>query len=552
MGSAWGNGILHNFLQKIGEVGRETELIPRNHICKFLYTYHMEIQKTFTQIKNSLKEVQWRWIFGATFAVLSVTQIVMFFIISINVARSSAAGNTLGQEEILQLSDTLGDWIGPFVFLSLTFFAALWLAIKVRIAPRMHGLMIGVVLASISLISEVVLSPSLDWNEILFSGVLVIPVGWLGGYRGETILKNREAVYRTSQALKGADRAGILKAIGEQLAGPLVVLIALVDHDGNMDSASAWTSSPNRAIPESIPALQSTLEPVSSPQGATVLKGTQLPLADTGIHSLLVLPLSQVDETLVVGSRSRDGFSRNAIQNYLTIAEQVALSLENLKLLEQAHQMGIVQERQRLAAEIHDSLTQGFISIVTHLEVAEAKLEKHPEALRTDLQGLLNQARKTARENLTAARRMTWALRPDLQQVVPLAQSLAKLTDNWARANNIPVAFSASGDGPQLHPDIETAVVRTTREALNNIQKHAQATQVSVTLTYMDTLVALDVQDNGRGCDPASIAQRSSGSGFGLESIRGQVKQLGGELTIEGKPGKGCTVAIALPIVEQE
>jgi len=512
----------------------------------------METQNPFAQLKNSLKEVQWRWLFGAAFAVLGLTQIIMFFIISINVARSSAAGNTLSQEEILQLSDTLGMWIGPFVFLSLTFFAALWLAIKVRIAPRLHGLLIGVVLASVSLISEVVLSPSLDWNEILFSGVLVLPVGWLGGYRGETILKNREAVYRTSQALKGADRAGILKAIGEKLARPLVVLIALADRDGNVDSDSVWSSSPNRAIPASIPALQSTFEPVSSQQAATVLKGAQLPLADTGIHSLLVLPLSQVDETMVVGSRSRDGFSRNDIQNYLTISEQVALSLENLQLVEQAHQMGITQERQRLAAEIHDSLTQGFISIVTHLEVAEAKLEQHPDELRADLQGLLNQARKTARDNLTAARQMTWALRPDLQQVVPLAQSLAKLTDNWARANNIPAAFSSSGEAHQLHPDIETAVVRTAREALNNIQKHAQATQVSVTLTYMDTLVALDVHDNGRGCDPASLTQRKSGNGFGLESIREQVEQLGGELTIEGKPGKGCTVAIALPIVEQE
>ena len=508
----------------------------------------MEMQKTFTQIKNSLKEAQWRWIFGATFAVFVVTQIVMFFIISINVARSSAAGNTLSQEEILQLSDTLGNWIGPFVFLSLTFFAALWLAIKVRVAPRLHGLMIGVILASISVIAEVVLSPSLDWNEIFFSGVLVLPVGWLGGYRGEVILKNREAVYRTSQALKGADRAGILKAIGEQLARPLVVLIALVDQDGNVVSASACTSSPNRAIPTSIPTLQSTLEPVSSPHGATILKGTQLPWTDTGIHSLLVLPLSHVNETLIVGSRSRDGFSRNDIQNYLTIAEQVALSLENLKLLEQAHQMGITQERQRLAAEIHDSLTQGFISIVTHLEVAEAKLEQHPEALRADLQGLLNQARQTARDNLTAARQMTWALRPDLQQVVPLTESLAKLTENWAAKSDIPVEFSSSGDARQLHPDVETALLRTAREALTNIQKHAQATQVTVTLTYMDTLVALDVQDNGLGCDSALLMQSKSDGGFGLQSIREQVEQLDGELTIESEPGKGCTVAIALPV----
>jgi signal transduction histidine kinase len=408
-----------------------------------------------------------------------------------------------------------------------------------------------VVLLTTTVILDVIFSPSLELSEHI-GNTIVIPIAWFGAYRGEIILRNREAVYRTSQAIRGANRSGMLKAIGEQLAGPLVVLIALVDQDGNVDSASAWTPSPNRAIPASIPTLQSTLEPVSSPQGATVLRGTQLPQADTGIHSLLVLPLSQVAETLVVGSRSRDGFSRNAIQNYLTIAEQVALSLENLKLLEQAHQLGVSQERQRLAAEIHDSLTQGFISIVTHLEVAEAKLEQQPAALRADLQGLLNQARKTARDNLTAARQMTWALRPDLQQVVPLAESLAKLTDNWARANGIPVEFSASGDTRQLHPDIETAVVRTTQEALNNIQKHAQATQVSVTLTYMDKLVALDVQDNGRGCDPASLAQRSSGSGFGLESIREQVRQLGGELIIEGKSGKGCTVAIALPIMEKE
>jgi signal transduction histidine kinase len=433
----------------------------------------------------------------------------------------------------------------------LTLIASIWLAIKVRVAPRTHGLVLGVVLLTTTVILDAVFSPSLILSEHI-SNTIVIPIAWFGAYRGEKILRNREAVYRTSQALKGADRAGILKAIGEQLAGPLVVLIALVDQDGDVDTASAWTSSPNRAIPTSIPTHQAALEPVSSPQGATVLKGTQLPQKDTGIHSLLVLPLSQVDETLVVGSRSRDGFSRNDIQNYLTIAEQVALSLENLKLLERAHQTGVSQERQRLAAEIHDSLTQGFISIVTHLEVAEAKLEKQPEELRADLQGLLTQARQTARDNLTAARQMTWALRPDLQQVVPLAESLAKLTDNWAGANDILVEFSASGEARQLHPDIETAVVRTVREALTNIQKHAQATQVTVTLTYMDTLVALDVQDNGRGCDPGSLFQRKSGSGFGLKSIREQVEKLGGELTIEGGPGKGCTIAIALPIVEQE
>jgi len=394
----------------------------------------------------------------------------------------------------------------------------------------------------------VVFSSSLELSEVINNSI-VIPIAWFGSIRGEKILRNREAVYRTSQAIRGADRSGMVKAIGEQLAGPSVILIALVDQDGKVDPASAWTPFPNQTIPASIPTHQTTLEPVSSPQGATILKGTQLPHADTGIHSLLVLPLSQVDETLVVGSRSRDGFSRNDIQNYLTIAEQVALSLENLSLVEQAHQTGVLQERQRLAAEIHDSLTQGFISIVTLTEIADAKFEKYPQELRGEFQSLLNQARQTARDNLTVARQMTWALRPDLQQVVSLAESLASLADNWSAKSGVPVEFSSSGDASQLHPDVETALLRTAREALTNIQKHAQATQVTVTLTYLDTLVALDVQDNGRGCDPVSVSQSNSGGGFGLKSIQEQVERLGGELTIESEAGKGCTVAVALPLI---
>jgi len=499
----------------------------------------MTTPTTLTKLKTSLANIQWRWIFGVVFAVMGLTQIIMFLAISLLVARSSAAGNTLSYAEILQISSNLGDWVGPFVFLGLTSLASLWLAIKVRVAPRLHGLMIGLLLGSVSLITDGLFSASLEWNEILFSGVLVIPVGWLGGYRGEIILKNREAVYRTSQAIRGADRLGMVQAIGEQLAGPSVVLIALAKKDGDVDSASAWTSSPNLEIPTSIPALQTTLEPV------TVLTQTQ----HLGIQSLLMMPLSQVDEVLLIGSRNKNGFSNTEIQNYLTIAEQVALSLENLILVEQARLTGVNEERQRLAAEIHDSLTQGFISIVTHLEIAEAKLENHPSELRADLQLLINKVRQTARDNLTAARKMTWALRPDLQQMVPFAESIAKITERWSTENKIAVSFSSSGDARQLHPDVATALLRTAREALNNIQKHAGATQVTVTLTYMDTLVALDVKDNGQGINSESLSQRNDDSGFGLRSIREQVEQLGGELTIESNAGKGTTIAVALPIM---
>ena len=506
----------------------------------------MEIQSLFSKLKNLLKDIQWRWIFGATFAVLGTIQIVMFFIISIYVARNSAAGNTLNFEEISQISDTLGKWLGPWVLGALVFASSLWMAIKVRVAPRVHGWILGLIIALISWISDMAFSPELDFGEFL-SVLLVIPIAWFGAYRGEIILKKREAVYRTSRAIRGADRSGMVKAIREQLAGSLVVLIAFVDKEGDVDSASAWISSSNQKIPSSIPSLQIPSPQGAPPEAATILKGRDLPLSGSNIHSLLVLPLSHLNETLIVGSRSRDGFSRNDIQNYLTIAEQVALSLENLKLLEQARITGVNEERQRLAAEIHDSLTQGFISIVAITEIAEAKLENYPQELRGDFQPLLNQARQTARDNLTAARQMTWALRPDLQEGMPLVDALAKLGKRWSDANNIPVTVSSSGDARQLHPDIETALLRTAREALNNIQKHAQATQVTITLTYMDSLVALDVQDNGKGFE--SETSMDSDGGFGLKSIREQVGQLGGELTIESNVNKGTTIAVSLPIM---
>ncbi len=299
----------------------------------------------------------------------------------------------------------------------------------------------------------------------------------------------------------------------------------------------------NLQLPASIPEIQTELE------SELILQGSQLANTGMGIQSLLVLPLAQVDDTLVIGSRSRRGFTNSEVQNYLTIAEQVALSLENLKLVEQARLTGVIEERQRLAAEIHDSLTQGFISIVTQLEIAEAKLEQHQQYAQDDLKTLINRARQTARDNLTAARQMTWALRPDLQQGIPLAAALEKLAQQWSGEHNIPVMVSFSDEARQLHPDIETTLLRTAKEFLNNIKKHANASQVSVTLTYMDTLVALDVQDDGKGFDGETMPAESDGGGFGLKSIRKQVELLGGELVIESQVGKGTTLAISLPIM---
>ena len=463
--------------------------------------------------------------------VLILISASVFLSIAIYAASEAMLGSIPGPAEIATFSELFGRIIGSLASVALTLFATTWLALRLRSAPRQHGLIIGCIVATATLISDILFSPPTapdEWVAIL----LTVLAGWLGGGWGGYILNNREAVYRTSQAVKGANRREAIKAIGEHLANPSIVLVALVNQFGELDTGSVWQSSPYLKVPASIEPLSTEVELFS------VSKVTHLPWRS---HLLIALT---VDEALLVASRNKNGFSRTDIQTYLTIGEQIGLSLENLKLIEQARETGIMQERQRLAGEIHDGLTQGFISIVTHLEMAESKLEQSP----AEVQPLLDRTRQIARDNLGAARQMTWALRPDLQSGKPLASAINSLVQDWSAVNIIPVLFSVTGDKQTLHPDIETALLRTAREALNNIRKHAQASEVSLTLTYLDTLVALDVRDNGKGLQPEALPHAASGAGFGLPSMREQAERLGGELTIESEPGKGTTIAVSIPI----
>ncbi len=483
-------------------------------------------------------QVQWRWILGITVVVISLTSLTLFVGLAIYATIRATFDEIPSRDEMDQLSELVGGYIGPLLLLGLTFIGAVWLTQSIAIRPRLHGWLVGLSIGLSSILLEVLFSPSLKWNELVTT-LLVPLVGWLGGYRSEILLKKRTALYHTSQAIKGADRVEIIQAIGEHLADSATALILLVSMDGKI--TSTWEASTKIPLPSRLTPFQNITEP------ATVLRGNQMPWQFTGIRSILLLPISAMDEVLLIGSRRRNGFSRTDIQNYLTIIEQVTLSLENLRLIEQARRIGMTQERDRLAAEIHDGLTQGFISIVTRLELAEAKLESYPSELQADLQELLNQARQTARDNLSIARQMTWALRPDLQGGLPLVEALSKLTQTWAQANNIPVMFKASGETRRLHPDVETVLLRAAREALNNIQKHAQADQVTATLTYLDTLVALDVADNGQGFDPQVKQPTKQDGGFGLKSLQVQADRLGGELSIESAPGSGCIIALSIP-----
>ncbi|MBE8516427.1 sensor histidine kinase [Amycolatopsis sp. H6(2020)] len=210
------------------------------------------------------------------------------------------------------------------------------------------------------------------------------------------------------------------------------------------------------------------------------------------------------------------------------------------QLLSQAREAGILDERQRLAQEIHDTLAQGFTGIITQLEAAAlaevdaAKRQRH-----------LDSATALARENLTAARRSVRALHPEPLDAATLPDALAGVAARWSERTGVPAAFTATGDPRPLHPEIESTVLRVTQEALSNVDKHAGAGRVGLTLSYMADEVTLDVRDDGAGFTPGA----EPGPGFGLPGMRRRVQRLAGTLHIESEPGGGTAISAVLPAV---
>jgi signal transduction histidine kinase len=208
------------------------------------------------------------------------------------------------------------------------------------------------------------------------------------------------------------------------------------------------------------------------------------------------------------------------------------------QLLSQAREAGILDERQRLAQEIHDTLAQGFTGIITQLEAAALAQDEPAERQRH-----LDSATALARENLTAARRSVHALHPEPLDAATLPDALTGVAARWSGRTGVPTAFTATGDPRPLHPEIESTILRVTQEALSNVDKHAAAGRVGLTLSYMDDEVTLDVRDDGAGFTPGP------GPGFGLPGMRRRVERLAGTLHVESEPGGGTAISAVLPAV---
>jgi len=242
----------------------------------------------------------------------------------------------------------------------------------------------------------------------------------------------------------------------------------------------------------------------------------------------------------------------DAIERRSEERQQLIDELESTRarLATSEREAGVLQERERLAGEIHDTLAQGFTSIIMHHEAADPALSEIPDPARQHL----DQAKRTARDSLDEARRLVWALRPEALERASLREAMEKIVGRWSEEGGEDANVVVTGTARPLHPSVEVTLLRATQEALANVRKHARASQVNITLSYMDDEAILDVQDAGVGFNPDDLSDWSGGevmSGFGLSGMRQRVGQIHGHLLIESASGEGTTLVIKVPIGEQ-
>lgn len=198
-------------------------------------------------------------------------------------------------------------------------------------------------------------------------------------------------------------------------------------------------------------------------------------------------------------------------------------------------------ERARLAREIHDTLAQGFVGIITQLQAAEQTQDETARRRHTDA------ALALAREGLTEARSSMQALRPVALEAGGLTGAIATVAIRWSERTGIPSTVRTEGEQRTLPTEVEVALLRTAQEALANVERHADANAVLLILRHGRHGARLEVRDDGRGFDPAATGADANGAGYGLIAMRERIEALAGDLIVESARGRGTAIRAEVP-----
>jgi signal transduction histidine kinase len=273
-------------------------------------------------------------------------------------------------------------------------------------------------------------------------------------------------------------------------------------------------------------------------------EGVRTYLAGLGIKSVLIIPLSSkghVNGMLSFRFINERAFQEEELEIARALATQASLAIQLTRLAKRARESAVLEERNRLASEIHDSLAQSFAGISMQLSAAgRAMLKKSKDA-----QQHVERANELARFGLSEARRSALSLRSNIIEESGLIEALRKLAERSSIPGLITCSFQASRvDEKALSPQIQQDLLRIGQEAISNALRHAQPTEIRVSLRVNPRSLVLKVTDNGSGLAKARLV--SGGQGFGFANMRERAKNLGATLDIRSKPGDGTSVIVRL------
>ena len=231
-----------------------------------------------------------------------------------------------------------------------------------------------------------------------------------------------------------------------------------------------------------------------------------------------------------------DAFDELDLFTAQTLADQLAIAIENARLYEHAQELATVEERQRLARDLHDAVTQTLFSASLIAEVLPRLWEKNPDEGRKRLEEL----RRSTRGALAEMRMLLLELRPAALTEANLGELLRQMIDAAIGKSGANITLTMEGQGV-LPADVQIAFYRVAQEALNNIQKHASASEVSIALRYQPEPVTLTISDDGIGFDPDSVSSEHLGLGIMCE----RADAIGAECKIESETGQGTRITVS-------
>jgi signal transduction histidine kinase len=252
----------------------------------------------------------------------------------------------------------------------------------------------------------------------------------------------------------------------------------------------------------------------------------------------LGVPVKNGDEVLgiiFVANKLSGAFTARDEELLTLFAAHAAIALTNARLFERSREASVLEERARLARELHDAVSQRLFSIRAHARAAQMLVARDPAKAAAEVAAIAELGAQAHAE----LRAVIDGLAPP--ELDGLAESLRRYALLAGRAHGIAVRLSVA-DVPELDPRAQAAAFRVAQEALHNALRHSDASEVHVTLTRARRRVVLEIRDDGSGFDP----ELASG-GLGLASMRERAAAVGGELRVSSAPGAGTRVRLAVP-----